>query len=1165
MSTSHRLKGKYDKSNASSLHNGDEGSAARTRPLSFEEIMLRRKKKSLCEEVIGVVEAETISKEDIVKDAPHSFESDGDYRFHKGSSPNAEVHVAEETMKISSRKKEKLTSVDNKSEDNHLKGKDRRDCELENKLNTKPNNYTSKEAKRNRNDKETHERRELDKQGGRSDKEIHERREHDKEIHGRREHDKQGGGRNDKDIHERREHDKQGGRNDKEVHERREHKKQGGRNDKEIRERREHDKQGRRNDKEIHEKRERDKQGGRNDKEIHERREHDRQGDRNDKEIHERREHDKQGGRNAKVIRERREHDKQGGRNEKEIRERREHDKEGGRNDKETHERIEKDKQQSTNDKEIHERREHDKQGGRDDKQMHGRREHDRHGGRNDQQMHDRREKDKCLTDSTQNEAGKKHSRDSTGKESHSDLKRGKSERESKRKYENGDNEKPKDRNVAKKLDTGKDYDTDISGKSKGKESSKSHHEDTKMRRGRSRSRDREDRNKRSRSASLGAHKRASHNRVANKEDTSHLSKDRSEKQLYVDKSRLSSNGLTSHHRRHDESTSGLGGYSPRKRLSETAEKTPPPIHSSEKKSAKWDLPPVGAENMLSGLAPTNFQSSNIAVPASVQELASAAAIASIPRELPYGFFATSLSNKRFATIDSIQLTQATRPMRRLYVENIPSSTTEKALVDWLNDLLLSSAANHIQGTQPCLSCIINKDKGQALVEFLTPEDASAALAFDGRSISGSILKIRRPKDFVEVATGDQEKSMAAVDTITDVVKDSPNKIFIGGISKVLSSRMLMEIVSVFGSLKAYHFEANDNLDESCAFLEYVDRSVTLKACAGLNGMKLGGKVLTVVQALHAGASMENTENSSLYEIPEFAKPLLKEPTQVIKLKNVFNVEDFSLLSEPLIEEVIEDVRLECARFGSVKSVNVIRQGSSQTTGTEASELYSNEQAGGVEQKSVCEDKDTEAENLFEHVDDKLSRIDEVEFESDVKEHKEDGLKEHKEDRVKEHKEEGVTDDNNYEDNDIGTDDNKPDNILHEELPQTVQPQSDVPVEHHDDKIACAVPMDADDSENKPNPKDGSNMEDADSSKLGNAAELDGSMKTETDATEKDVVKERDFDLGSIFEVGCVIVEFGRTEAACMAAHCLHGRMFDDRVVSVEYVTLDHYKARIQK
>jgi len=46
----------------------------------------------------------------------------------------------------------------------------------------------------------------------------------------------------------------------------------------------------------------------------------------------------------------------------------------------------------------------------------------------------------------------------------------------------------------------------------------------------------------------------------------------------------------------------------------------------------------------------------------------------------------------------------------------------------------------------------INKEKCQAVVEFLTPEDATSAISFDGRYLSGSVLKIRRPKDFVEAA-----------------------------------------------------------------------------------------------------------------------------------------------------------------------------------------------------------------------------------------------------------------------------------------------------------------------------------------------------------------------------------------------------------------------------
>ena len=40
-------------------------------------------------------------------------------------------------------------------------------------------------------------------------------------------------------------------------------------------------------------------------------------------------------------------------------------------------------------------------------------------------------------------------------------------------------------------------------------------------------------------------------------------------------------------------------------------------------------------------------------------------------------------------------------------------------------------------------------EKAYAFAEFITPEDATAALAFDGVTLHGTTLKIRRPKDFV--------------------------------------------------------------------------------------------------------------------------------------------------------------------------------------------------------------------------------------------------------------------------------------------------------------------------------------------------------------------------------------------------------------------------------
>ena len=68
----------------------------------------------------------------------------------------------------------------------------------------------------------------------------------------------------------------------------------------------------------------------------------------------------------------------------------------------------------------------------------------------------------------------------------------------------------------------------------------------------------------------------------------------------------------------------------------------------------------------------------------------------------------SSLSSKHIVSLDSVQLTEATRPMRSLYVENVPASASEKAIMESFNNFLLSYGVNHIRGTQPCISCIVS-------------------------------------------------------------------------------------------------------------------------------------------------------------------------------------------------------------------------------------------------------------------------------------------------------------------------------------------------------------------------------------------------------------------------------------------------------------------------
>lgn len=193
------------------------------------------------------------------------------------------------------------------------------------------------------------------------------------------------------------------------------------------------------------------------------------------------------------------------------------------------------------------------------------------------------------------------------------------------------------------------------------------------------------------------------------KEQYDHSFKDSSVGDLpNADRRRHGTNGSYSkgYYRRHNDRSSGLGGYSPRKRKSDVAANTPLPIKKSpEKRSKAWDLPPTEKNSSHVGPSETSIQDLAEAKNLSALRMLTATHIESKPETV------ASLKNllvSKASSIDSVQLTQATRPKRRLYVENLPSSASEKDVMKCLNDFFLLSGTNHIQGTQPCISCIVS-------------------------------------------------------------------------------------------------------------------------------------------------------------------------------------------------------------------------------------------------------------------------------------------------------------------------------------------------------------------------------------------------------------------------------------------------------------------------
>ncbi|CAJ1967088.1 unnamed protein product [Sphenostylis stenocarpa] len=352
------------------------------------------------------------------------------------------------------------------------------------------------------------------------------------------------------------------------------------------------------------------------------------------------------------------------------------------------------------------------------------------------------------LSNNSEEVPEKKHYRESD-KDKHAGV-RAKYERETKKKYRNGDAE-TQDRDTPRKQDAVKHHNMHSYERKERRDKVKSHYEELTAKRRRSKSLEHEER--RSPSFSPREQKR-SYQDGEHKALSMHSLKDSSRKKhTDIDKNRVSTNGSSGHHHRHGGSTSGLGGYSPRKRKSEAAVKTPSPSkHSLEKKRAGWDLPPVGTNSSSPAVVSSSFLLSNCAVLSNMHDVVSTSSLdLALAKHRPVSFLG-DVSIGKNSNIDSVQLTQATRPIRRLYLENLPASASEKAVMDCFNNLLLSGRVNHIQQAQPCISCVLHKDKGQALVEFLTAEDASAALSFDGSTLFGSTVKIRRPKDYVEVA-----------------------------------------------------------------------------------------------------------------------------------------------------------------------------------------------------------------------------------------------------------------------------------------------------------------------------------------------------------------------------------------------------------------------------
>ena len=352
---------------------------------------------------------------------------------------------------------------------------------------------------------------------------------------------------------------------------------------------------------------------------------------------------------------------------------------------------------------------------------------------------------------------------------------------------------------------------------------------------------------------------------------------------------------------------------------------------------------------------------------------------------------------------------QATRHARRVYVGGFPPDTDESTLAAFMTRAMEATGATNFIGStttqdavagagggggaaipqQPVVSCVlstyINREKQFAFVEFRTVEEASNCLALDGIIFAGAALRVRRPNDYnvcqaalLGPTTPNHNLNLAAVGLSGPVPgaggggggaggggaagsilpttenNNSPFKLFVGGLPLYLTDDQVRELVSSFGQLRAFNVVRDKvtGLSKGYGFFEYADHAVTETAINGLNGMRLGDKMITVKLAsgsntssvagaagvggggagvfgyLTAAAGNNNSGGGGGsvvgVTISAAAPPgaataeetTIMTPTPYVRLQGMVTRDE--LLDPQEAREILEDTEEECRGFGSL-------------------------------------------------------------------------------------------------------------------------------------------------------------------------------------------------------------------------------------------------------
>ncbi|KAK4337894.1 hypothetical protein RND71_042381 [Anisodus tanguticus] len=206
--------------------------------------------------------------------------------------------------------------------------------------------------------------------------------------------------------------------------------------------------------------------------------------------------------------------------------------------------------------------------------------------------------------------------------------------------------------------------------------------------------------------------------------------------------------------------------------------------------------------------------------------------------------------------------------------------------------------------------------------------------------IFGTAVKIRRPTDYnpsLAAALGPSEPNpnlnLAAVGLSPGSAGglEGPDRIFVGGLPYYFTEAQIRELLESFGSLRGFNLVKDRDTGNSkgYAFCVYQDVSVTDIACAALNGIKMGDKTLTVRRASQGTLQPKPEQESVLMHVQQqiaLQRLMLQPgglPTKILCLTHVVSADE--LKDDEDYEDIMEDMRTECGKFGNLVNLVIPR------------------------------------------------------------------------------------------------------------------------------------------------------------------------------------------------------------------------------------------------